>query len=341
MIAPSLSGEDQLPRPKRVFVEGGIYHVYNRTSRGEHVFERDEEALTFVSLLDRVKQRDALVVFAWCLMSNHFHIALRAGPIPISRSMRSLQQMTASRFNARHGVLGRLWQGRYKAKLVEDQRYLNGLLGYIHLNPVAAGLVDDPAEYRWSGHREIVGPTRQAITDVDEVLTLFGETRGAARRAYVRAIEVVGDEEWAGEGPGKLPWWRLGKPPAEDERPPSPDRSVAFIDELGRSTGPERPRFEAVNLIGIGAEFLGVRLADLAGRGRSPEVVRAREMLATLGVERYGLRVKDIASVLDKSAEAGSRMVSRGAEKRQSEAAFLNQLEALDRHLIQTREGEP
>jgi len=232
-----------LPRPNRVFLEGGIYHVYNRISRGEGVFAYDDEASGFVGLLREVKDRDGLVVFAWCLMSNHYHIALRTGAVPLARSMRSLQQRVTRGFNVRHRVFGPLWQGRYRAKLVEDQRYLDGLLAYIHLNPVSAGIVDDPAEYRWSGHREILGRTRQAITDVDEVLMLFGKTRRTARQGYVRAIKGTVAEPWVGEGPGRLPWWRLGRPKVEEDEAPAPSSTTAFIDELGRSTGLGHARY--------------------------------------------------------------------------------------------------
>ena len=321
-----------MPRAGRIFLEGGIYHVYNRTSRGEAIFAAEDEASAFVGLLSEVKDRDGLVVFAWCLMSNHFHIALRTGAVPLARSMRSLQQRVTRGFNARHRVFGPLWQGRYRAKLVEDQRYLDGLLAYIHLNPVSAGIVDDPAQYRWSGHREIVERKRKPVTDVDEVLVLFGKSRRAARQAYVRSIKGVVEEPWVGEGPGRLPWWKLGRPKVEDEAP-TPDSEVAFIDELGRSTGLERQSIDATRFVGQGAAYLGLGIEELAGRGRSPDVVRARELLATLGVERYGLRVKDIAAEFDKSAEAGSRLVSRGIEKRRSDSRFGKDLETLDKHM--------
>jgi REP element-mobilizing transposase RayT len=320
-----------------VFLEGGIYHVYNRVSRGESVFAEEDEASAFAGLLRDVKERDGLVVFAWCLMSNHYHLALRTGAISLARSMRSLQQRVTRGFNARHRLFGPLWQGRYRAKLVEDQRYLDGLLAYIHLNPVAAGIVNDPAEYRWSGHREIFGRTRHTITDVDEVLVLFGKTRRSARQAYVRAIKGAVAEPWVGEGPGRLPWWRLGRPKAEEDEAPETHTGVAYIDELGRSTGLERPSMDAREFLKEGAAFLGIRMADLAGRGRAPDVVRGRELLATLGVERYGLRVGDIAAGFDKSAEAGSRMVSRGIEKRRRDIRFRGDLEDLDCHIAQRR----
>ena len=128
-----------MPRAGRVFLEGGIYHVYNRVTRGERVFSDDYEASTFVGLLREVKERDRLVVYAWCLMSNHYHSALRTGAIPLSRSMRSLQQRVTRGYNIRNRVFGPLWQGRYRAKLVEDQRYLDGVEGQNLIRPRRRG----------------------------------------------------------------------------------------------------------------------------------------------------------------------------------------------------------
>ncbi len=79
-----------MPRPARVFVEGGVYHVYNRIARGEDRFRDERDAERFVDLLREVKQRDELTVFAWCLMSNHYHLAVRTSATPLARSMKSV-----------------------------------------------------------------------------------------------------------------------------------------------------------------------------------------------------------------------------------------------------------
>jgi REP element-mobilizing transposase RayT len=233
-----------MPRPDRVFVEGGVYHVYNRIGRGERVFDGAEQAATFVELLRRVVSRDGLTVYAWCLMSSHYHLAVRTGEITLDRPMRSLQQGVTRGVNARRKAFGPLWQSRYRAKLVEDQRYLDQLLIYIHLNPMSAGLVDDPAEYPWSGHGEILGRVKKPIVDVDEALRVFGATRRSARAAYVRRLKGAVEAEWIGEAPGRLPWWRLGRPPkGEDEDP----------EEAVRING-ARHAFESLRLLAIAGQ---------------------------------------------------------------------------------------
>ncbi len=190
-----------MPRKPRMFVEGGVYHVYCRTGRGEPVFLNDAEALGFIEVLQETKQRDGFIVYAWCLMSNHYHLALRTTGVPLWRSMASIQALTSKRFNRRHRVFGPLWQGRYKAKPVEDQRYLDQIVVYIHLNPVAAGIVENPAEHRLSGHRELVGLDDFGIIDRNEALAQFGPTVGRARRAYVRALAGESRRRVAGRAP--------------------------------------------------------------------------------------------------------------------------------------------
>jgi len=92
-----------MPRVPRVFVEGGIYHVYTRVTRGERVFADDDEAERLVGAMREVKQRDGLVVLAWCVMSNHYHLAVRCTPVPLWRSLASIQVKLAQ---ARTSALG-------------------------------------------------------------------------------------------------------------------------------------------------------------------------------------------------------------------------------------------
>jgi putative transposase len=323
-----------VPRAGRVFFDGAVYHVYNRLAGGERVFAEDEMAERFVGLLREVTARDGVTVFAWALLPNHYHLALRTGAVALERPMKSLQQRTTRRVNAGRGVFGPLWQGRYRAKLVEDQRYLDQLLVYIHLNPVVAGLVEDPADYGWSGHREILKTCPNAVIDADEVLRLFGSSRRGARAAYVRTLRGARDAEWIGEGPGNLPWWRLGRPPRSESEDPAETGRVARVEAEERRQR-ERPRIDAGELLRRGGELLGVGFETLAGRGKAPEVVRARELLTVLGVERYGLRVMDIAAALGKHPATGTGWVMLGVRRRQENSEDAARLEELDKALSQ------
>ena len=229
-----------MPRRSRVFVEGGIYHVYNRFARGADLFADPEEAIEFLEILRKARDRDGLTVFAWALMSNHFHMAVRAGPVPLSRTMGYVQARFGQRFNRRHGSSGPRWQSRYKATMVEEPQYLDRLIIYIHLNPVVAGLVDDLSDHPFSGHRELLGKVNQPLIDVDNVLAAFGDTVRTARRAYVRALKGARQDEWRSEVAARFQWWSH-----EVDRPLEPVAPAAWVDELGRSTGLERPRMDS------------------------------------------------------------------------------------------------
>jgi REP element-mobilizing transposase RayT len=239
-----------MPRSPRVFLEGGVYHVYNRVTRGELVFSDDQEAMLLLETMRDIRDRDEIVVLAWCIMSNHFHLALRCTAVPLWRSMASIQTKISKSYNARNRLFGPFWQGRYKAKLVETPEYLRQLLQYIHLNPVKAGVVAEPGEYAWSGHRELVHRFKDPFIHPDQLLLAFGDARKAARRTYLTSIRAVIDEPWTAGSPGNLPWWRLGRPKKNevtDELLTVPN--APFIDELGRSTSRERPWLTAENFI--------------------------------------------------------------------------------------------
>jgi hypothetical protein len=212
--------------------------------------------------------------------------------------------------------------------LVEDPSYFQQLLAYIHLNAVNAGIVEDPSAYRWSGHREILGVVKAKLTDVDEVLVGFAGTVRAAREAYAGVLGRIGEESWIGEALPKLAWWRV-----EEEREIQLVDRAPHVDVQGRSTGIERPELTGCEYLQSALGLLGVDPAELGGRSQRPGVVQLRELVAVLGVKRYGQAVKDIAEVLGRSRSTVSSWVRRGAAKRAASAAFRDEVDALDRRI--------
>jgi hypothetical protein len=198
-------------------------------------------------------------------------------------------------------------------------------LAYVHLNPVRAGLVDDPSKYRWSGHREIIGKEDFGLVDPDEVLIMFADERRTARRAYVKALNAEGSASWVGEEPSKLPWWQIVK-----DEPVSPREDGIYVDYLGRSTAPERPHLPVAEYLAKACQVLAVEVEELAGRGRSPRLTELRELVAVVGVEKYGQRVNQLAEKLRKNPGSVSRWVTSAAERRTTDSGFAERMRRID-----------
>lgn len=313
-----------MPRRRRVLVEGATYHVYARVTRREAIFADPAEAGAWLEVVRSAKRRDGFVVLAWCLMTNHFHLVLRTGPAPLWRSMRSIQGRYAAGFNRRHRFLGPVWQSRYKAKLVTDDSYLRRLLAYVHLNPVAAGVVTTAESYAHSGHREIVGKVVAGLADPDEVLRLFGETRRSALRLYQEALRVVATELHQRGGTSGVIEWNVESDFALGTS------GVPGLDALGRSPGRDRRLLGVDAFVREAARTLGLSLEELSGVRQHAEVVRAREAVALVGTERYGLRLKALAEAMRKSPESASRWVAAAALRRRTDPQFASLLERLD-----------
>ena len=320
--------EVTLPRRPRAFVEGGIYHVFNRTVRGDPIFLDPDECRRFLGLLHKVKVRDDLTIFAWCVMSNHYHLAIRTGPVHLSRSIGFVQFRFGQDFNRRHGSAGPRWQSRFKAKFVDSSNYLDQLIAYIHLNPVEAQCVDDPADFFRSGHREILGATTKPVVDVEQTLTLYGSSALAARRHYLRVMEGSRGVNWASNLPGQLPWWQH-----EADRPLVPPSPTAWIDERGISTGRERPSIDAEAFLARAAEHLNVPLLQIAGRQRDAQSSRTRFLIVGLGIERWRLKPSELAVCLGRRPETVGRWALRAGKLRIGDSEFRAAYEELDQSL--------
>jgi len=322
-----------MPRTPRVFVEGGIYHVYNRFASGEAVFADPEAARDFIELLRFVKKRDGWTVFAWVLMTNHYHLAIRSRAVPISQGFHYLQGTFSRRFNRSRGRTGALWQSRYHAKSINEQRYLDRVVLYIHLNPVAGGLVKQPTEYVFGGHREIVKRVKNPLVDMDETLLSFGETEKPARKSYLAAIRLgcqeLGRENEQGDESARI-WARADRDLEHDDAGP-------YIDVVGRSTGPERGDLTADDFVAEGARHLEVDVADLTSRTRQRHVVEARRLLLALGRERWGQKANELGRALGKKADTISYLAREGIRQRLEDEAFARRYDALDKAMV----GEP
>lgn len=259
---------------------------------------------------------------------SEFLCALRGGPVPLSRTLGFVQARFSQSFNQRHRSTGPLWQSRYKAKLVGDGAYLKQLVAYIHLNPVSAGLVDDPSGYALSGHRELLRRVDGSLVDANQTLSIFGGTTRTARRRYVRWFEGSRDVKWRSELPGLLPWW--GREP---DRPIEPEKPSAWLDERGASTGLDRPPLAPDVFLKCAAESLQLTVQEITGRNSGHQITRIRSLLISLAVERWRLRPSELAPYFGRRNDVVSRWVRWGARRRLEDEEFRQLYEKVDRHL--------
>ena len=146
-----------MSRPLRIEFPDALYHVTSRGDRREDIFEDDQDRQTFLETLEQVITQFNWTCYAWCLMDNHYHLLIQTPDGNLSKGMRQLNGVYTQASNRRHGRVGHLFQGRFKAILVDSDAYLLELARYVVLNPVRAGMVKKPDGWAWSSYRASLG----------------------------------------------------------------------------------------------------------------------------------------------------------------------------------------
>ena len=177
-------------RPLRVEFPGAFYHVINRGINREKIFINDRDMQKFLEYLDIAAGRFSIVIHAYCLMGSHFHLLVETPEANLSMAVQWINVSYATYFNRKRNRSGHLFQGRFKAILVDAGGYLKHVSRYIHLNPVRANMVSTPAEYSWSSYRAFTGAKKPpAFLDTGWLLSNFGKTPKVAKRKYKAFVE--------------------------------------------------------------------------------------------------------------------------------------------------------
>lgn len=179
-----------MARPLRLEFLGALYHVTARGDRREPIYTDDIDRREWINVLDEVCQRFNWVIHAYCQMTNHYHFLVETPDANLSKGMRQLNGVYTQRFNRRHGLTGHLFQGRYKAILVQKESYLLEVSRYVVLNPVRAGMVKKPADWPWSSFSIMVsgGESPLRALDTEWSLSWFGCSRDDAVSAYAQFV---------------------------------------------------------------------------------------------------------------------------------------------------------
>lgn len=305
-----------MARRPRIFASGLLYHVIVRGNHRQRTFRAPADYQAYLERLARFRMRYGVRIYAYCLMPNHVHLLLETSEVPLAKFMQGLQQSYTQYFNREYRKTGHLFQGRYQAIVCEKERYLLGLVRYIHLNPVRAGLVVQPEEYQYSGHGAYVSGRITGVVDPAPVLGLLG-----GRRAYYRFVhdgiaeghnieyyDVAEQQILGAEGFAEQLRAKQTKAQLHRKRPSSLDQAVRAL-----------------------ARRVAVEPRVLRSPDRSWGVSRLRTLVAYTLVRRLGFSLSAVAAYMGRDAATTSSLISRLADQLKEKRRIRRTVEWLAR----------
>ncbi len=178
-----------MARSRRLTYRNALHHVTMRCNNKEFLFDKQSLQL-FLDVLWESCKKSRLRFFNYCLMTNHVHLLFRVKADDVlSPFMHRLANVFAKRFNVIRGRKGHLWEARFRSTIVEAESYFLRSMAYIDLNPVRAGMVQQPGEYPWCAHPYLAGVEDEPVVDQHRVYLELGQDREARYRAYLKVLE--------------------------------------------------------------------------------------------------------------------------------------------------------
>ena len=184
-------------RPLRIEYPDAFYDITARGNERQNIFRSNRDRERFLGYLESASDRYKAIIHTYCLMDNHYHILLQTPAGNLSQIMHHINGAYTNYFNVKRKRSGHLFQGRYKALLVDIDGYAQELSRYIHLNPVKAGMVKKPEQYKWSSYRDYINVNKSSKwLCIDFVLSLFSIKTSIAKKQYRRFVESMIDVEY-------------------------------------------------------------------------------------------------------------------------------------------------
>jgi len=310
-----------------------VYHVTSRGLERRVTVRNDQDRNKWLALLGEVAERRGWRVFAWALMKNHFHLFLRAPHADLSAGMHDLNSGYVTGFNRRHRRCGPLFQGRFKGIVVERDYHYWELSRYIHLNPVRAGLVASPEEYRWSSCRHYFRSRGvPAWLAWEEVLGQHGQTIRGARRAYRRFLMEGVSSPGRSPLDGVVSSTLLGSSAFIERmkrwlRGRLPEREVPAARALSKDVSLQDVVAAVCRAWGVSAELLTAR-GRHGNEARCAAAYLSRKLTRASG-EEIGACFGGV------KGSAVSHIVARATQRRRKDRRFRARLSRIERSLRQ------
>jgi REP element-mobilizing transposase RayT len=180
-----------MSRPLRIEFPDALYHLTARGNAQQPIFLDDQHRHNLIQILGKTLWDCNGICHAYCLMTNHYHLLMQTPEVNISQIMKQINSIYTQRFNREHRRMGHLFQGRFKSIIVDKGAYLLELCRYIVLNPVRAGMVEDPGRYRWSSFKATAGMIKTPdFLSTNWILSQFAKTRPEAQALYRRFVRA-------------------------------------------------------------------------------------------------------------------------------------------------------
>lgn len=178
-----------MPREKRPWYPGAVYHIVSRGNRQGHLFRDQLDFDHYLDILRKAKAKYGFELLSYCLMTNHIHLQLKTKEVKIGKLMHYINLLYARYFNYKYDLIGHVFQGRYFSKLIEDDFYNLGVNRYIHLNPVEASIVEKPEAYNRSSYQVYLRLKESDLINDSLILTYFSYDRALYKR-FIDSKEI-------------------------------------------------------------------------------------------------------------------------------------------------------
>ncbi len=311
-----------MARKPRLHYPGALYHVILRGNGGQDIFFDAEDRCRFFLLVQEGIERYGHRVLAFCLMTNHIHLAVQVGNIPLSRIMQNLSFRYTRWINRRRGRTGHLFQGRYKAILVDADPHFLELIAYIHLNPVRAGITATPEDYPWSSHRAYLGADSVSWLCSDYALGQFSQDVNQSRRQFAEFVaERIPEghrEEFYGKG-------------SMDPRVIGEDRFVEDVLGQADSLFGNKPSLDEV-LEGV-AKIYHLEGGEISAAGKRRRFSEARGLAAWAVLELTDATLTELAVRLGRDVSTLSTAGRRFEARRKQDLDVGEKVELLKKEL--------
>lgn len=306
-----------MARKPRYHVPGAFYHLMLRGNDGQDIFFNNEDRCRLCLLIQEGVERYGHRIHAFCFMRNHIHLLVQMGHISLSKIVHNLAFRYSQNINKRYGKIGHLFQGRYKAVLLDEEGYFLRLIRYIHMNPVRANITKDPSDYSWSSHNAYLGEDEVAWLTIEHALGRFDSVLGRARKLYVdyclkKELQEDLDELRKGFKDGQI----LG--------------SDMFAENIRATDKQEKMSSISLSvIIEAACTVFNIESFLLSSSSQSKQISLVRGAIATYALEN-GMTLNDIAIIFRRDESSVSRLRSRFLAKYQlcndlkSQVSLLN-----------------